>query len=149
MRTISATHVRPTTRHEICRAAVCGALYFGVCCSVVSALQGAPPLRAVVAGLASFLVSMVTWTVYHIASRRNDGLIITAAGIMPAMAFFSAPGSLGVAMFCLALLTLGFLAPCAWFMGRCVLASAAAKAVKWRPVPPLNDADLDDGPETS
>ena len=145
MGTASTTTARPTTRREIRRAAVCGAVYFGICCSVVSAYQGASPLRAILAGLASFLVSILTWTVYHITSGQNDGLVISAAGIMPAKAFFSMPISLGAATFCLALWTLGFLVPFTWFIGRWVRASAAAKAAKSRPSSPLYDADLDDG----
>lgn len=144
MRTTSTTAPKPTTRRQIRIAAICGAIYFGICCSAISAFQGASPLRAIFAGIASFLIGMGTWTVYHIASGRNDGLVISAAGIMPAQAFFSTPGSLGAgaAVFCLALLTLGFLVPCAWFAGRYVRASAA-KAAKACPSSPLYDAEID------
>ena len=111
--------------------------------------MGGSPLRAIVAGIATFVVGLVTWTVYHLTSGRNDGLLVTAFLVMPATTFLSKPASFLVTIGGLALLTVVVAVPFAWFMGRCMRASAAAKPMRSRPESSLYDADLDDGHVTT
>jgi hypothetical protein len=79
----SAAKLPTTTAAKIRRAAAIVAPVMGMCVVVLAVIFGRRFDEAALMGCIAAATGMMVWSIYHLVSRRNDGLILILLACMP------------------------------------------------------------------
>jgi len=124
------------TRWQIRRAAIGMAFYMWLMGVLAGPLYGKSIFQAVSSGGAGALVGLASWTFYHFASGRDDGLMFVFVGahlcIMTKLGPFLPTVGIGLVS----------TVPCAWIAGLITRRYDAKDAVP-ETADPLFDAEID------
>ena len=108
------------TKPEIRRLAILGSIFLWLVYIILGLCYGKGLLQAISNGAAAAIGGLAGWAAYHMASRRNDGLIMLTLNMRPVLSetdrpFLSTAGVSLVAM--IPICWIGGLAIRAWYSG--------------------------------